>query len=83
MLPHVMELLAQERISARVRFGESVRAAQDRKQTALIMRAQVINLGNKIIATCRSSYIRSFDNLQLENPNTDGAATTARKDSSR
>ena len=45
MLPHVMELLAKERISARVRFGESVRAAQDRKQTALIMRAQVVNLG--------------------------------------
>jgi hypothetical protein len=43
-------------------------------------RAQVINLGNKIISTCRASYIKSFDNLQLENP-TENAAT--KKDSSQ
>ena len=29
-------------------------------------RQTLIRLGNKIILTCRNSYIRSFDNLQLE-----------------
>ena len=29
-------------------------------------RQTLIRLGNKIIVTCRNSYIKSFDNLQLE-----------------
>jgi len=31
-------------------------------------RQTLIGLGNKIILTCRNSYIKSFDNLQFENP---------------
>jgi hypothetical protein len=34
-------------------------------------RQTLIRLGNKIIVTCRNSYIRSFDNLQLDNQKTD------------
>ena len=34
-------------------------------------RQTLIGLGNKIIITCRNSYIKSFDNLQFENPKPD------------
>src|SRR5436190_14047924 len=44
-------------------------------------RLQVINLGNKIIATCRSSYIKSFDNLQVENPSRETITASPPKDS--
>ena len=39
--------------------------------TNIDYRQTLIRLGNKIILTCRNSYIRSFDNLQIENPEPD------------
>jgi hypothetical protein len=41
-------------------------------------RQTLIKLGNKIILTCRNSYIRSFDNLQFENPAPDTVIHAAR-----
>ncbi len=43
-------------------------------------RQQVIDLGNKIITTCRDSYIKSFDNLQVETPHPETAVTPLKKD---
>ncbi len=43
------------------------------KITDVDYRQTLIKLGNKIIVTCRNSYMRSFDNLQLETPSTDTA----------
>jgi hypothetical protein len=43
-------------------------------------RSQVINLGDKIIATCRESYIKSFDNLQVETPVYEAPMTATQKD---
>src|SRR6185369_278126 len=40
-------------------------------------RQTLIRLGNKIIVTCRNSYIKSFDNLQFENPEKHDTATQA------
>ena len=45
MLPHVMKLLGKAEIAATVRFGKSLLAAQDRKQTAIAMHEQVRQLG--------------------------------------
>ena len=42
-------------------------------------RLQVVSLGNKIINTCRNSYIKSFDNLQVETPSAE-TVTAAKKD---
>ena len=36
--------------------------------TNIDYRQTLIRLGNKIIVTCRNSYMRSFDNLQVETP---------------
>lgn len=36
-------------------------------------RQTLIRLGNKIIVTCRNSYIKSFDNLQIETVHDDTA----------
>lgn len=44
MTPHVVNLLAKERIRATIRFGESVETGADRKQTAVMMRELVIRL---------------------------------------
>jgi len=46
-------------------------------------RQQVISLGNKIITTCRNSYIKSFDNLQVETPSTETVTPVAKKDSAQ
>lgn len=41
----------------------------------------LIRLGNKIIVTCRNSYMRSFDNLQVEQLHDDEMYTVTEKDS--
>jgi hypothetical protein len=47
-------------------------------------RQTLIRLGNKIIVTCRNSYMRSFDNLQVETPVKDTVAhVEIPKDSAR
>lgn len=43
------------------------------KITNVDYRQTLIRLGNKIIITCRNSYLRSFENLQLESPKPDTA----------
>ncbi len=40
-------------------------------------RQTLIHLGNKIILTCRNSYIKSFDNLQFENSDHDTSVHAA------
>ncbi len=52
------------------------------KITDVDYRQTLIKLGNKIIVTCRNSYMRSFDNLQLETPKNDTATRVVVKDSS-
>ena len=44
MAPHVLNLFAKKQISARLRFGERVESGADRKQTAVMMREQVVRL---------------------------------------
>jgi hypothetical protein len=44
-------------------------------------RQTLIRLGNKIILTCRNSYMNSFNNLQMESFNGNATATLIQLDS--
>ena len=45
-------------------------------------RQTLIKLGNKIIVTCRNSYMKSFDNLQMATPQKDADKNMVEKDTS-
>jgi 1-acyl-sn-glycerol-3-phosphate acyltransferase len=44
MAPHVLNLFSKKHISARLRFGKRIESGADRKQTAVMMREQVVRL---------------------------------------